>query len=308
MTAQLTPKDTRLVGNSFKLGYRFQNYWGNSMAVAFFSAEVGTGLFLVSYVHDLIVGMILGLALAGTLKPYFHLAHMGVPQKSIRALFRPDRSWISRGAIAIGFFIVPAIFYLLNVGGVFQFASVSESLAILDTLAETTAVVAALVVITYQGFAMSHSESFTLWASPLLPVSSAAYALTAGCLLGLIVGWGSLDEGARNSLSTSALLLLLADLVVVLGILQHAKSKSKGGEFSVELLMKTKFAPVFRNLALIVGLVLPIVVLFFADGFVAVLLAAVFMLAGFITFRILIFKAAVFEPITHDLAGRFGLV
>lgn len=126
MTAQLTPKDTRLVGNSFKLGYRFQNYWGNSMAVAFFSAEVGTGLFLVSYVHDLIVGMILGLALAGTLKPYFHLAHMGVPQKSIRALFRPDRSWISRGAIAIGFFIVPAIFYLLNVGGVFQFASVSE--------------------------------------------------------------------------------------------------------------------------------------------------------------------------------------
>ena len=65
------------------------------MAVAFFAAEVGTGLFLVSYYFDLMLGMILGVALAGTLKPYFHLAHMGVPGKSIRALLRPDRSWIS---------------------------------------------------------------------------------------------------------------------------------------------------------------------------------------------------------------------
>ena len=31
------------------------------------------------------------------------------------------------------------------------------------------------------------------------------------------------------------------------------------------------------------------------------------MLVGFYAFRILMFKAAVFEPISHDLAGSIGL-
>jgi hypothetical protein len=30
-------------------------------------------------------------------------------------------------------------------------------------------------------------------------------------------------------------------------------------------------------------------------------------LIGFFAFRLLMFKAAVFEPITHDLAGSIGL-
>lgn len=309
----MTQKDERLVGNSFKLGYRFQSYWGDSMAVAFFAAEVGTGLFLVSYYFDLVLGMILGVALAGTLKPYFHLAHMGVPGKSIRALFRPDRSWISRGAIAIGLFIVPAIFYILNISGVFKFADVAGGLAILDTLAQYVAVLAALVVITYQGFAMSHSESFTLWASPLMPVSSAAYALTAGTLLTLILGWGAVGEAGRSNLAQAALLLLIIDFALVKSILSSAKKKSKGGAFSVELLMETQFAPKFRNMALVVGLIVPIaimlvVVLLASDLWVGVILAAAAMLAGFMVFRMLMFKAAVFEPITHDIAGKFGLV
>jgi hypothetical protein len=101
----MTRADARLVGDSFKLGYRFQSYWGTSMALAFFSAEVGVGTFLLALYYDHLPAMIFGLVLAATLKPYFHLAHMGVPSKSWRAIIRPDRSWISRGAIAIGLLI-----------------------------------------------------------------------------------------------------------------------------------------------------------------------------------------------------------
>jgi formate-dependent nitrite reductase membrane component NrfD len=278
------------------------------MAVAFFSAEVGTGVFLISYLHDLVIGMVLGVALAGTLKPYFHLAHMGVPKKSIRALLRPDRSWISRGAIAIGLFVVPASFFLLNTGEWFVFADLSPQLAWLDTAAESVAVLAALVVICYQGFAMSHSESFTLWASPLLPLSSAAYALTAGCLVVLALGSSQLSAEAMFSLKVSALMMLFADMALVIGILNSARNKSQGGAFSVELLIKSRFAPWFRNLVLLLGLAVPALLLLMSSGVLAAIAACMAMLAGYMAFRILMFKAAVFEPISHDIAGRFGLV
>jgi hypothetical protein len=303
----MSNKPAEFVGTSFKLGYRFQSYWTDSMAIAFFAAEVGTGLFLVSYYFDLMIGMILGVAFTGTLKPYFHLAHMGVPSKSIRALLRPDRSWISRGALAIGFFVVPALFFLLNKGDVFAFANIG--LPMLDTLAQYTAVAAALVVIVYQGFAMSDSESFTLWASPFLPASSAAYAMTAGSLLTLIVGWGSLAEQDKHDLAAMATILLFIDLWMIISILNSAKKKSEGGRVSVELLMKDKFAPWFRNLVIILGLIVPIVIMLIGSStFFGVLLSAAAMLTGFMAFRFLMFKAAVYEPITHDIAGKFGLI
>ena len=109
-----------LVGNSFKLGYRFQRYWDTSMALAFFSAEAGAGLFVVSACFGLTLGMLVGLLLVATLKPYFHLAHMGVPSKSWRAITRPDRSWISRGVIGIALLIGFGALHLVGHDGLLE--------------------------------------------------------------------------------------------------------------------------------------------------------------------------------------------
>lgn len=297
---------TGMVGNSFKLGYRFQRYWDTSMAIAFFSAEVGTGLFLVSFYFNLLPGMILGLAITGTLKPYFHLAHMGVPDRSWRAILRPDRSWISRGVISIAMLIGFGVLHVVNrsIGLEATFglpAAVGNAISYL-------AVIGALLVMCYQGMAMSDSEAFTLWASPLVPLSSFCYALTAGALATLAVGWGVLGEEQRATLSTLALTMLLVDLAVVVGILVRAKNKSKGGAFSVDLLMSGEYAPKFRNLVLILGLAFPAVLLAAAGTSRLVeLLALLAMLVGFFNFRMLMFKAAVFEPISHDFAGSIGL-
>lgn len=195
----MTQTNARLVGNSFKLGYRFQRYWDTSMALAFFFAEVGTGLFLVSFYFDFIPGMIAGLAVVSTLKPYFHLAHMGVPSRSWRAFLRPDRSWISRGALAIGVLIGFGVLYLIDLGFgvVVRFGLPAFTGELLGYLS----VAGALTVMCYQGMAMSDSESFTLWASALLPVSSFLYALTAGVLTMLVIGWNALGGDERILLS-----------------------------------------------------------------------------------------------------------
>ena len=88
-------------GDTLRVGYRFQRHWDNSMAYAFCCAELGAGLFFVSLLLDSTTGMVIGLIPVATGKPYFHLAHMGVPMKSWRAILRPDRSWISRGLLGL---------------------------------------------------------------------------------------------------------------------------------------------------------------------------------------------------------------
>lgn len=295
----MNPATDRLVGNSFRPGYRFQRYWDTSMALAFFFAEVGAGLFVVSLYLDLVPGMILGLALAATLKPYFHLVHLGVPKRSWMAVARPDRSWVSRGAIAIGVLVVTGVLHILahTVG-----LGLSPEVA---GLIRYAALAAGLFVMCYQGFAMAASEAFALWASPLLPAASFLYAATAGVLLASVVGAG---QPQVEPLPAVAALLLVADLAVVAAILVAAGRKSRGGRFSVELLMKGRYARRFVGGALGLGLVVPCVILLAAGDSLALRIVAVLaMLAGFFAFRLLVLRAAVYEPVSHELAAGLGL-
>lgn len=283
---------TEMVGDSFRVGYRFQRHWDTSMAVAFFCGELGGGTFLVSLLYDFIPGMVLGLVLTGIGKPYFHLSHMGVPVQSWRAILRPDRSWISRGLIAIVFLVGAGVIYTadLALGNILP--------AALAMLAKVVAVIAGLVVCTYQGFAMSHSTAIALWSSAIMPVASLLYALTAGTLLTLAVGHGSLGGQAISQLHDVALMLLFVDVLMLLALLHGAHHGSPGARLSVELLLKTVYAGAFYSLVMLVGIVLPILLLWLAGtAYIAVLGAAAAFVIGFLAFRILMFKAGVYEPI-----------
>ena len=155
---------------------------------------------------------------------------------------------------------------------------------------------------------IADSEAFTLWASPLVPLASVCYALTAGVMLALTIGWSALGAKQQELLATLAWIMPVVDLLVVVGILLFAKGKSKGGAFSVEMLLHGEYAGRFRNFVLILGFVVPVVLVVAAGGArLVIMLATAAMLIGFCTFRILMFKAAVFEPISHDLAGSIGL-
>ncbi len=290
-----------IVGDSFALGYRFQRYWNASMASAFFFGELGAGLFIVSMFYGVVPGMIGGLVATGLLKAYFHLAHMGVPANSWRAIMRPDRAWISRGIIAIAVFVVFGVAHvLLEMGGIFglEFGAVGGAL---PQAIKTIAVLAALGVLLYHGFLISHSSAISLWSTGLMPVVSIVYALLGGAALTAALGWNALAaEVPDDMLSLHALtLILLAALAVVLFSLMYAAlNGSPGAKVSMNLLLKGPFAKFFVPLVTGVGLALPLLLLLWAPATdVTSLIVAVAILVGYYAFRVFIFKAGVYDPI-----------
>jgi formate-dependent nitrite reductase membrane component NrfD len=291
--------DVPIVGDSFQVGYRFQRYWDTPMANAFFCGELGAGLFFVSLWFGFLPGMLTGLLITGILKTYFHISHMGVPMKSWRAMLRPDRSWISRGLISIMVWSAFGFAHVLNLW--FDLETVLGFGSIISGLIKLVAAAAALMVMTYQGFAISHSTAISLWSSGLMPVSSLVYALTAGTFLTLVLGWnGFLAEqpDKLNLLINGALFMLVVIAVVLLSLLHGAHHGSPGGRTSVELLVKSLYAKWFLGVVWGTGLILPALLLWAAAGsYAAVILAALGMLAGYYAYRVLIFKAGVFEPI-----------
>jgi formate-dependent nitrite reductase membrane component NrfD len=279
-----------LAGDSFRLGYRFQRHWGVSMASAFFCGELGAGLFVVALFYDSVPGLILGLLIAGVGKSLFHLTHMGVPSKSWRAILRPDRSWVSRGLIAIVVFCGAGTLHTINVmtGYVLPFG------AILPVIAA----VAALVVMLYQGFAMADSPAIPLWNTAMMPFGGLFYALANGFVLTLVLQSPRLTPEAVHFLVETILIALVGVLIILLSIVHAAFHGSPGSQLSAELLTKMRYAPWFYGVTIGMGIVLPIIALLLGhDGVLADVIAACGMLTGFYSFRVLVFKAGVYEPI-----------
>jgi len=296
----MSPDQTTFSGDSFVLGYRFQNYWDFHMATAFFFGELGAGLFLISLYFGFVPGMVLGLLCTGVGKPYYHMSHMGVPMKSWRAILRPDRSWISRGLMGIVVFVPCGALVVLD--ALFGWSGGG----MLGKLVQFVAVAAALLVMTYQGFAMSHSSAIALWNSGLMPVASLVYALTSGAAVTLALNL--FFKGIDPLLISNVLIALVGvTLLVLLSLLHATYHGTVGARQSLELLTRGRFAKPFLSVVFGAGVVLPILALwFFGASTIMGLLAAVGVVAGFYAFRLLIFKAGVFEP-QISFAARLGL-
>jgi formate-dependent nitrite reductase membrane component NrfD len=159
---------------------------------------------------------------------------------------------------------------------------------------------AALVVMSYQGFAMSHSTAISLWSNGLIPVSSLVYAATGGTYLLLALAWnGALAEdlARRALLGNVAIGMLVVVAGVLLSLLHSAYHGAPGAHKSVEILTRTFYATWFWGVLCGAGLILPALLMLTSSSYFAVLISAAGVLLGFYAFRVLIFKAAVFEPI-----------
>jgi len=217
------------VGGTFKSGYRFQRYWDTPMATAFFCGETGAGLFIVSMLLDFLPGIILGLLITGVGKTFFHLTHMGVPS-TIHVLGQIS-------GLLPEAFIKPA--YLLAMAG-------------------------AVVVITYQGFAMSHSTAISLWNTGLLPVSSMLYGLLAGTSLVLAMNGFGFSVANIAMVAMAQTILIVAVLLVLISLLHGAKNGSKGAQQSYELLTRDFLAKPFLWGVVGVGVIVPLLILMLA--------------------------------------------
>jgi formate-dependent nitrite reductase membrane component NrfD len=236
--------------------------------------------------------MTLGFVLVCTGKPYFHLAHMGVASKSWRAMLRPDRSWISRGVwllaglMGTGFLYLVALFFGEQLG----IGPDSSLLWLLKIVSATSA----LGVMTYQGFAMSHSSAISIWNSAIMPMASLLYSLT----LGLAIARALLPAAQAAGLTDTLLLLLLGLAVMHLMLLHGGWHGSPGARTSVELLIQSVYGKWFWGLVIAVGVILPALALLAGPAsIIASVVSAVAVIAGFMAWRILIFKIGVYEPI-----------
>lgn len=280
--------------DDFRAGPRQQTAWGTHMAIAFVFGEAGAGLFFVSQFFDFVPGMVVGLAMVLFGKGGGHFTHLGQPFRGWRAFAKINSSWISRGLLAIVVFVAAGALYVADM----LWDVLPQPLA---WLARLLALAACVVIMIYQGFAMSHSSAITLWSNGLMPVISLVYALLNGVLLTLVLGYeapflGEHPETLRM-LGAGAGALLLFALVTVLGMLHAAWYGSQGGRESVRLLLRTEYAARFLPLVVGLGIVVPAaLILYGLQSYGAVLTATAAELIGYYTFRSLVFKAGTYDP------------
>ncbi len=296
-----------IVGDMFRSGFRLQRNWSWSMATAFFFGEVGAGLFFVSLFVDFLPGLIAGLGLTAIGKTTGHMLHLGQPLRAWRAIVKLDRSWVSRGLLAIILFTGFGALHILDIAGL-TFGLLPAALAPLIT---AIAGAAAMVIMVYQGLAMSHSSALTLWSSGLMPVISFTYAILAGISVMIVLGLDNLlagRPGALRSLEAIELGLVFYALVMLASLLHAAAYGSKGGQQSVMLLLRGPYAKWFIPLVIVVGLAVPALpITLTGEGSGVAVLVAGALLIGYYSFRILIFKAAVYDPTMsfQPRSGRF---
>ncbi|MFZ3286435.1 MAG: DmsC/YnfH family molybdoenzyme membrane anchor subunit [Telluria sp.] len=281
--------------DDFKVGTRQQTAWGTHMATAFFFGEAGAGLFLVAQFFDFALGMALGLLMVVVGKGGGHLVHLGKPSRGWRAFTKIGSSWVSRGLAAI---VVLAVF-----GALHLWQSLHGVLpAPLAWLVAGIAGAAAMVIMVYQGFAMSHSSAISLWSSGLMPITSLVFALLNGVLLTIVLGYNEAflagHADTLRMLQAAVVVLILFGLVTILSMLNAARYGSEGGRESVRLLLSTDFAATFVPLVIGVGMAGAAVLTAFAPKglptMIAVLAAE---LTGYYAFRILVFKAGTYDPV-----------
>jgi formate-dependent nitrite reductase membrane component NrfD len=299
----MATRDFPIVGDSLALGYRFQRHWNQSMANAFFCGELGAGVFLAAFLYGSVVGMIVGVLITAILKTYFHLSHMGVPERSWRAILRPDRSWISRGAISIVFFTGAAILYIvlgrLGLLGWLGLADGAFGQGLL-WLVQLVAVVFAMVVMVYHGFAIADSSSIAFWNTGLMPVSSFSYSFFSGLVvtMNLDPRAGAEAVGMMPPIHSAALIALVLTIIVLAAMLQAANRGAPGARKSLGLLLREgPYVKAFYGLVVLAGLVLPFVLLFAPSSRISDVLILVGVLAGYYTFRSLVFKVGLYDPI-----------
>jgi formate-dependent nitrite reductase membrane component NrfD len=293
-------KQAAIVGDEFRPGFRLQRSWSWSMATSFFFGEVGAGLFLVSLFFNYLPGLIVGLLLTSVGKSTGHLMHMGQPTRAWRAIFKLNHSWISRGLLAIILFTGFGIIHILDVAGL-TFGLLPPAL---KPVVIAIAGASAIVIMLYQGLAMSHSAAIGLWSSGLVPVIGLTYALLGGVSLLTVMGFDMLAARPYDyrMLQFVQVALLIYVAIMLYSMVHAAIFGSKGAQQSVSLLLNGLLAKWFTLFVIVIGLVLPALFIPFGPGgLVTRVVVTVAVLVGYYTFRILVFKAALFDPIQSFL-------
>ena len=285
------------VDKAFVMGYRAQTQWNWLIATAFLLGKLGAGLFAVALLTTFYDAALLGLFIAVIGKGAAHLAYLGKPLRCWRMLAHPQTSWISRGLWAM---MVLSMFGLMALAPFFwwlQWIPLANGSAAWQGV-WTITLLAALVVMVYDGFVMATSPAMALWHTALLPVLAFCYALLGGVTLHLTLSvWsGARPESAFLELTGFALFALnLLILATYLGTMLNSSAAARRG---VQVLLSQYRLPFFGGVILVGLMATAVLSLLFAatqEPWLLVLVALGDVTGHYLLFYLLL-KAGLFPP------------
>jgi formate-dependent nitrite reductase membrane component NrfD len=273
----------------FMVKYTPQRDWieghGVLIAIAFFLGGISGGLYLASLYFDSIWGMFIAW-LAACLMGMTDMAHLSKPLRFWRMILKPRSSWISRGFIFIWLFLgFTAIQLVLS----YWLPGAAE------TVFKVLAGIMAFGVAIYSGFVVGFVGAIKLWNSAIVPILFVIAGFSGGLAVLLLASLG--DAAESTSVAEIMRLALIGYAVFAAIYLWISTYESEAARDSVMRVLKGGIAPVFWLGVVLLGIIIPIIILFATSASAAFAIAAVFAILGGIALRYVILKAGVYSPL-----------
>ena len=291
-----------------------QAVWRWKIAAYLFLAGTGAGAVIVGVVGDFMgyaipakIAIAFGIP-AVAVSTLFLIMDLGHPAKFFRAMLHPGTSWISRG-----FFIVSALIVsggLTVILWVWPFGSVLDVNQGLRTALEVIALVLAVATCIYTGILIGIVVSRPFWNNPLLPILFLVSAVSTGigAVFFITPIVSSVLEIASPKTAEFVTRLESADMILIIveaiAIYLYLTLVFDRAPEAASLLLTGKLSRLFWGGFLVVGLLVPMVIEYFASMMhegvsqsLVTLVAGVLVLIGGFLMRLLILAAGIRSPL-----------
>ena len=247
-----------------------QPYWRLPHALWFWAMGLGAGTFMVRHVFSVrdagsVLGLplldVLGMVLVG-IGGLILILDLGRPERVLKALKRPDRSWIARGAIADFVFLIVGAVYVLP--GWFPALPWTDApflqAGLLAQVMIGLCFLAASLIIAYPGMVLYESLSIRLWHSALVPAQFIAHAIASSIgLTALVLVAGDRLGEYREPLAIGFLVSLIATLGIThMYLLDRAHEHGPAARAGVQRLLRGEMAGHFW-ISVVLGFAVPVV-------------------------------------------------
>ena len=277
----------------FMVKYTPQRDWieGHGILIAFalFFGGIAGGLYLVSLYFGSLLGMFIAWILA-MVTGLTDMAHLSKPMRFWRMILKPNTSWISRGFIFIWLFLGAAAIQL-------ALSYWAEGTAA-EIVFKVFGGILAFGVAIYSGFVVGYVGAIKIWNSAIIPILFVVAGVTGGLALLMVISTG--DSALSADVATALKYVLIAYAVFVAIYLWVATYESTAARDSAMRILKGNIALVFWTLVILLGIAIPIIMLFASSATAVLVIAGILAIIGGVALRYSILKAGVYSPLLPE--------
>jgi formate-dependent nitrite reductase membrane component NrfD len=277
----------------FMVKYTPQRDWieGHGILIAFalFFGGIAGGLYLVSLYFDSLLGMFIAWILA-MVTGLTDMAHLSKPMRFWRMILKPKTSWISRGFIFIWLFLGAAAIQL-------ALSYWAEGTAA-ETVFKVFGGIMAFGVAIYSGFVVGYVGAIKIWNSAIIPILFVVAGITGGLALLMVISVGNSALSADVAVALKYVLIAYAVFVTI--YLWVATYENTAARDSAMRILRGNIASVFWSLVVLLGIAIPIIMLFASSSTAVLVIAGILAIIGGVALRYSILKAGVYSPLLPE--------